>query len=340
MTDIEALSTEDAAESAPAAPARRAWRPRWVPLVVADLTLLLAGFVLISGWGPIRASHPALLLTLIALVVGSLALSAWAILTTPPQRSAAFRWLTRVTLVIGAIAVWIVVVFLRPLGAEPVAIDALVSGDVDDGVTVTVTVTATSIVLQPDAAQARATGLVFYPGGLVDPRAYTALLRPIAEAGFPVRIAKFPYNLAVLGSGAADRWIGDEGDDVERWVLGGHSLGGAMAARWAEADRDELAGLLLWAAFPVNPMADRTGLAVASIYGTNDTVARPGAFERSRDELPSDTNFVPIDGAIHSFFGDYGLQDGDGTPGISRADAQALIVEASLDLLIAVDART
>jgi hypothetical protein len=326
MTDVdEILEPGDA----PAPRGRRS--PRWFPLVVADITLLIVGWILITAWSPIRASHPAFLITLVVLLAGSAGLTLWAILTTAPQRSTAFRWITRASLVIGAFALWTVLAFLRPMAADQVAVDALAGGN-----GVTVTISRSAISLQPDTG-ARSTGLVFYPGALVDPRAYARILRPIAEAGFPVRIVKFPYNLAVLGGSSADRWIGDTDDDVTTWVVGGHSLGGAMAARYADEDRDELAGLLLWAAYPVDSLADRTTLQVVSVTGTADAIIDPERVERAPSELPPDANFVPVEGAIHSFFGDYGFQNGDGTPTVSRDDAQALIVEASLDLLIAVD---
>ena len=155
----------------------------------------------------------------------------------------------------------------------------------------------------------QATGLAFYPGAKVDPQAYAHVLRPIAEAGFPVVIFKQPYNLAILDSNAADTVIGDPDDTIDRWAVGGHSLGGAIASNSAETDRNELVGLLLYAAYPVNDIDER------------------------RPDLPASTQYVPIDGAIHSFFGDYGLQNGDGTPGTTRADAQRQIADASIRFL-------
>ena len=184
----------------------------------------------------------------------------------------------------------------------------------------------------------RSAGLAFDPGALVDPQAYAHVLRPIAEAGFPVVIFKQPYNLAVLDSNAANAVIGDPDDTVDRWAIGGHSLGGAMASSYAETDRDELVGLLLWAAYPVNDMSERAGLAVMSVSGTNDGLATPADIDERKPDLPASTEYVPIDGAIHSFFGDYGPQSGDGRPGTTRADAQRQIADASISFLEALDA--
>ena len=59
--------------------------------------------------------------------------------------------------------------------------------------------------------------------------------------------------------------------------------------------------------------------------------------EASKANLPSDTTFVPIEGGIHAFFGDYGAQSGDGTATISRGNAQRQIVEATLAQMDRVD---
>ena len=111
-----------------------------------------------------------------------------------------------------------------------------------------------------------------------------------------------------------------------------------MASSYAETDRDELVGLLLWAAYPVNDMSERAGLAVMSVSGTNDGLATPADIDERKPDLLASTEYVPIDGAIHSFFGDYGLQNGDGTPGTTRADAQRQIADASISFLEALDA--
>jgi hypothetical protein len=222
------------------------------------------------------------------------------------------------TVVPAALLIW-----LRPLGADDVALRALEDGD-------GVSVRSTNLVVRMDPANPKSTGLVFYPGAKVDPRAYAHILRPIAEAGYPVIIIKLPFNLAVLAPNAADTVVGDRDDDVDRWVVGGHSLGGAMAATYASEEHDELYGLLLYAAYPASDMSDRTGLDITSIHGTEDGLATVDDIEASKANLPPDTLFVPIEGGIHAFFGDYGPQAGDGIATISRGKAQAQIIEATL----------
>src|SRR4030067_2834600 len=42
------------------------------------------------------------------------------------------------------------------------------------------------------------TGLILYPGGRVDPRAYAPTARKIAESGYLVIVVPMPFNLAVF----------------------------------------------------------------------------------------------------------------------------------------------
>ncbi len=294
--------------------------------------VLVVSWAFVTAWVGIWGSNPAYLITLLLAFGVAIGLIAWAVLIVPaPGRSGRRTWTARAGLVLGGGAMIGALVYLRPLSAEPVAVHAL-----DDGDGVTVDVSRSMIRLTPQA-EVRATGLAFYPGAKVDPQAYARILRPVAESGFVVAIFKPPYNLAVLDSNAANAVIGKTDDTIVRWVIAGHSLGGAMAASYAEQERTELSGLLLYAAYPVNDMSGRADLRVMSVFGTKDAIATPTEIDESGRQLPPSTEFVPIDGAIHSYFGDYGPQRGDGTPGVSRDAAQREIAAATLSLLEVVD---
>ncbi|HSO05461.1 MAG TPA: alpha/beta hydrolase, partial [Candidatus Limnocylindrales bacterium] len=52
-----------------------------------------------------------------------------------------------------------------------------------------------------------------------------------------------------------------------------------------------------------------------------------------RANLPESAGFVPIEGGIHAFFGDYGAQPGDGDPTISHDEARTQIGNASVDFV-------
>ncbi len=308
-------------------------RPRWWPIGVGAAIALVVVWAFATAWVGIWGSSPAYLITLMLAFAIAIGLVTWALVVGPPPPRATWKvWSARAGLLIAGVVLVGLLVYLKPLSAEQIALDALA-----DGNGVTIDDSRSSIQLTPTGDQ-RATGLAFYPGAKVDPQAYAHVLRPIAEAGFPVVIFKQPYNLAILDSSAANAVIGDPDDTIDRWAVGGHSLGGAIASSYAESDRDELVGLLLYAAYTVNDMSEREGLAVMSVYGTNDGLATPADIDEHRPDLPTSTKYVPIDGAIHSFFGDYGLQNGDGQPGTTRADAQRQIADASISFLEALDA--
>lgn len=227
--------------------------------------------------------------------------------------------LVAVLAVAGAVA-------LIPAGAMPEVRSALVS---EGAVEVS---TARWLVFRPAGAESRA-GLILYPGGKVDPVAYAPAAREIAAAGYQVVIVPMPLNLAVLDAERAAEVIASY-PDVGRWAVGGHSLGGAMAARFAHGHPNLVLGLALWAAYP-DPSDDLSafGLEVVSISGTRDGLASPGKIEASRSLLPPGTRWVVLEGANHAQFGWYGAQSGDGEADISRAEQQARVVAATVDLL-------
>ncbi|WP_423223113.1 alpha/beta fold hydrolase [Candidatus Amarolinea aalborgensis] len=188
------------------------------------------------------------------------------------------------------------------------------------------------LVFQPAAANPT-TGLILYPGGLVDARAYAPAARQIAEAGYLVVIVPMPLKLAFFDAGRASE-VMQAFPSITHWAIGGHSLGGAMAAQYAYQHPDQVAGLALWAAYPAanNSLADRA-LPVVSIYGTRDGLATGGKIDASRPLLPANTRFVAIEGGNHAQFGWYGKQSGDNEATIPREAQQAQIVAATVSLL-------
>lgn len=177
------------------------------------------------------------------------------------------------------------------------------------------------------------TGFIFYPGGLVDPRAYAPLAQEIAAEGYLVAIVPMPLNLAVFGSGKATDLI-TSFPSIDTWAIGGHSLGGAMASRYTHQNPTQVAGLALWAAFPPegNDLSQRD-LPATSIHSTDDGLVSAEEIEASRRLLPADTQYLAIEGGNHAQFGWYGPQKGDLPATISHAEQQAQIVEGTVALL-------
>jgi len=183
-------------------------------------------------------------------------------------------------------------------------------------------------------------GLVIYPGGMVEPRAYAVAARAIAEQGFFVAVVPFPGNLPItepmrgLGTVMAN-------PQITHWAVAGHSLGGVAASIWAVANpAGKLRGIALWASYPApamgpNPAADLSGTSLKglSITATHDGVLNWDAYESTRDLLPAATHEVSLRGGNHAQFGYYGDQSGDQPAKISREHQHALFAGATVHLL-------
>ncbi|MCS7010679.1 MAG: alpha/beta hydrolase [Anaerolineales bacterium] len=176
-------------------------------------------------------------------------------------------------------------------------------------------------------------GLILYPGGRVDFRAYAPAAQAIADRGYFVAMVRMPLNLAVFDPDAAAEVIAAH-PEIERWAVGGHSLGGAMAANFAAANPGSVQGLVLWAAYPAaSDDLSRSGLRVVSISASLDGLATPDKIAASRPFLPPDTVWVVIEGGNHAQFGWYGIQKGDNFATISREMQQVQVIEATVALL-------
>ncbi|MCB9137698.1 MAG: alpha/beta hydrolase [Caldilineaceae bacterium] len=208
----------------------------------------------------------------------------------------------------------------------PQALAALAS---DAAVTVS---TEPWLVFMPEGG-APEQGFIFYPGARVDARAYAPAARALAQAGYLAVITPMPLNLAVFAPNRADRVI-TAYPAIRTWAIGGHSLGGVMAAGYAGNNPDVIETIVFWAAYPAagNSLRDAP-LNAASIYGTLDGLATVAEVEASRPLLPDDAVFVAIEGGNHAQFGWYGEQSGDNPAAISREEQQRQIIEATLAAL-------
>lgn len=297
----------------------------WIVRAVAAAGVMVVLWCVVTAGSAIIYGNPAYTVLLTLTLLMSI-ITMWRSFTHRPS-STGWRRVLRVLLVIGA-SVWVVLMWwLRPFTAvEP----ALAAMDSDDQVTVTQS--ASQVVMTP-IGESSPTGVFFQPGARVDARAYAAVLRPLAESGHTVVIAKQPLGIAFLSINAFEH-AQSEFPDITRWVVGGHSLGGTVAAIEANdhgADASSPAvGLLLYASYPASNMSASLRSQVLSISGTNDGLATPAKIQASAADLPADARFEAIEGAVHSYFGDYGTQPGDGTPTISHDAARDQISHSSV----------
>jgi hypothetical protein len=154
-------------------------------------------------------------------------------------------------------------------------------------------------------------GLIFYPGGLVEPSAYALILHQIAEEGLLVIITPMPLNLAIFNTGAANAVI-DAYPYISTWIIAGHSLGGASAAIFTENNPKRIDAIALWDSYPPNSadLSDKT-ISVISIFSATNNLPNTENFNDKKHLLPAETLFIGIEGANHAQFGDYGPQKGD-----------------------------
>ena len=168
--------------------------------------------------------------------------------------------------------------------------------------------------------------LIFYPGAKVEEAAYAPLLHRLAAQGMDVCLVRMPYRLAFFGISKASVLMDQY--DYPHWYIGGHSLGGAMAARYAAGHADRLTGVILLAAYPTKAL-DST-LSVVTLYGSEDGVLNRSKLEAGRGYLPESARETVIEGGNHAQFGNYGPQAGDGQAAISGLEQQRLTVEEIL----------
>lgn len=166
--------------------------------------------------------------------------------------------------------------------------------------------------------------IVFYPGGKVEYTAYSGLMYELASRGYVCLLPRMPDNLAFLRINAVDVFIGGYEAEVGTakeldWYLAGHSLGGVAASLFLEETDDEYDGLILCASYP-NADISGSDYRFLSIIGSEDKVVNKKAYDNARTYWPEHSEEYIIEGGIHSYFGCYGIQKGDGVPAVSNQE--------------------
>jgi dienelactone hydrolase len=174
--------------------------------------------------------------------------------------------------------------------------------------------------------------LVFYPGAKVEFSAYSPLMRGLAEEGFLCIVVRMPFNFAFFDVDAASN-IMEQYPDIAHWWIGGHSLGGAMAAQYAANHSQELEGLLLLGSYSASDLT-HTELSVCSIYGSEDLIINMDSLESGRALMPDSYAEYMIAGGNHAGFGNYGKQKGDGQAMISTEEQWRITVQITAEWLL------
>lgn len=191
--------------------------------------------------------------------------------------------------------------------AEDVAFEVLAQ---NDGIVTQDNLTILSPSYQSDTA------IIFYPGAKVEAEAYLPLLDQIRQIGITCILVDMPFHMAIFDSDAAED-VMTQFPEIEHWYLAGHSMGGAMASKFAAEHPNEVNGLILMGAY------------IYGDYPDEDTLTIYGSLNQSvEDHIDYTENIVEIEGGNHAQFGNYGLQKGDPLAEISAEEQQKQTVEA------------
>lgn len=185
-----------------------------------------------------------------------------------------------------------------------------------------------TIVYKPENAEA---GFIFYPGGKVEYTAYIPLMEELSKKGIMCVLLKMPFNLAVLDVNGAEG-IKDMFPETENWYLGGHSLGGSMAATYLADNVEAFAGLVLLGSYSTSDLSGEN-VKVLSVFGSEDKVMNKEKYEENKINLPVEFSEEIIDGGCHTYFGMYGEQEGDGTPTIENEEQIQKTAESIKDFI-------
>ncbi|MCU0478425.1 MAG: alpha/beta hydrolase [Chloroflexi bacterium] len=240
----------------------------------------------------------------------------------------------RRTVVLGVVAVLVIALvgglawFFSPQPLLPEATAALASSPA-----ASFSEEATGLTYTPVGASPT-TGLILYPGAKVPAAGYAPTARAIAEEGYLVVVVPMPLNFAIFDVDAASGVIAAH-PGITRWVIGGHSLGGAMAAQYAADNPGAVDGLALCGAYSASDLA-ASGLAASSVYGSLDAAAPKIEDPATQSLLPATTVYDRIEGGNHEQCGWYTGQPNDPPATITREDQQIRIVTAWLALLEAI----
>lgn len=160
---------------------------------------------------------------------------------------------------------------------------------------------------------AEAKAIIFYPGAKVECEAYAPLMLALAERDYDCFLADVPLHFALLGEGRADKFL--SAYSYDSWFTAGHSMGGIVAANYAQKHPDRIDGIVLLASYTTERVDAR--LKLCSVYGSEDGCLEREVYAANLDKWPQDSTELVIEGGNHAQFGSYGAQKGDGAAAIS-----------------------
>ena len=171
---------------------------------------------------------------------------------------------------------------------------------------------------------------VFYPGEKVAVECYAPLMQQIAEKGVDVFMMDMPFNMPFLNRNAANKVIGKE--DYKSWYVGGHSLGGVTASRYAGKNGEKVDGVILFASSPTNELPD--DLHLLSVCASLDGILSEEEYQKNKENWPAQSTEYVIKGGNHTNFANCTMMRGDNEATTIYTTQQRLCAQAVIDFII------
>ncbi len=184
---------------------------------------------------------------------------------------------------------------------------------------VSVTETDDQIIFKSDTSKSKPE-VIFFQGGLTDPKAYAPLCKKLAENGFTCHLLKMDWRLPQYDyQKVAVLFDLKQGN----FFIGGHSQGGKMAAQFVYENPGLFKGLfLMGTSHPRDIDLSDQNIPCIKLYAGNDGLASVEEVMENKNKLPKGTKLVFIKGGNHSQFGYLGQLFMDQPAAISLEDQQ------------------
>lgn len=162
--------------------------------------------------------------------------------------------------------------------------------------------------------------IIFFQGGLTDPKAYAPLCRKLAERGFTCHLIKMNWRLPQYDYQKIFKLFNlNKG----KYIIGGHSQGGKMAAQFVYENPDLMKGLfLMGTSHPRDIDLSNQKIPCIKLYAENDGLASVKEVMENKKMLPLNAKLVLIKGGNHSQFGYLGKLFMDSSSDISLDEQQ------------------
>ena len=162
--------------------------------------------------------------------------------------------------------------------------------------------------------------IIFFQGGLTDPKAYAPLCRKLAESGFTCHLIKMNWRLPQYDYQKISKLFNLKQGS---YIIGGHSQGGKMAAKFVYENPKLMKGLfLMGTSHPRDIDLSSQNIPCIKLYAENDGLASVEEVMENKIKLPKDAKLVLINGGNHSQFGYLGKLLMDSSADISIEEQQ------------------